>query len=231
MKRKVAVICAMESEAEKLTAALEGAKKEKIGVMDLCLGSYKGNEVAVARCGVGKVFAAMCAEALILSFSPALILNSGVAGSLDPRLSVGDLCVSTGFVQHDFDTTPIGDPPHFIGGGIDKSLLPADEKTAAALLALAEKEGLRAFGGIVASGDRFIAEKREKRRLGEELGALVCEMEGAAMAQVACCHGVPFCAIRAVSDSLTDESAMEFSAFTRMAAEKSARLILSFLSE
>ena len=62
MKRKVAVICAMESEAEKLTAALEGAKKEKIGVMDLCLGSYKGNEVAVARCGVGKVFAAMCAD-------------------------------------------------------------------------------------------------------------------------------------------------------------------------
>lgn len=230
MKKKIAVICAMDIEAELLAAALRGAKEEAVGVMTFTRGAFGEYGVTVARCGVGKVFAAMCAEALILSFGPDLILNSGCAGSLDERLSVGDVCVPTGFVQYDMDTTALGDPPGFIGGGIDRVVLPTDENTASRLAALAAKNGLSAHRGLAATADRFVSSREEKKSLGKKLGALVCEMEGAALAQVAAAHGVPFCAIRSVSDSLTDGSAMEFGAFARLASEKSARLTLDFLS-
>ena len=228
-KRKVGIICALDAEAELLVASLREMKKEERGSLLFYSGIFEGNEVVVARSGVGKVFAAMCAEAMILCYQPDLIVNSGVAGSLSETLGVGDLCISRDLVHHDFDCTAIGEPKGYIGGGIDRVFLPADEALGRALFACAEETGAHAVFGRVASGDVFVASRQEKIALGKAFSAHVCEMEGASMAQVCLANGVPFCAVRSVSDSLTDDSAVEFSAFVKSAAEVSAKLILHFL--
>ena len=228
--RTVGVICAMESEWALLSEKLQDAHASHLGGMEFRQGKIGSTRVVLALCGIGKVFAAMCAQTMILTFSPDLILNSGVAGSLSEELGVLDLCISSALVQHDLDTSPLGDPVGLISG-INLVDLPADAEVAAALLAIAAEKGMRAVSGKIASGDRFVADRAEKEMIGRKFGAAACEMEGAAMAQVCYCNRVPFCAVRAISDSLSGDGAMEYEAFVKKAASRSAELLLTFLGE
>ena len=99
------LLYAMKGEIESLLP--EGAEPEKTvaGVP-----FYRIRENVVACCGgVGKVNAAMAAELLCLRYGVDLILNAGVAGCFTD-LPTGTLVVASEFVQHDVDTTAVGDP-------------------------------------------------------------------------------------------------------------------------
>jgi len=133
-------------------------------------------------------------------------------------------------VQHDMDTSPLGDPVGMISG-LDRVFFPCDTKLQNALLAQAEKAGLRVFSGRIASGDQFIAEKEQKERIRGLFSPFACEMEGAAIAQTAFFNGTPFCVIRAISDSYTGENAMDYAQFSTLAAERCAALLISVLEE
>ncbi len=229
-KKTVGIICAMESEWALLSEKLQNACATVLGGMEFRQGKIGETQVILALCGIGKVFAAMCAQTMILTFSPDLIINSGVAGSLSAELDVLDLCISSALVQHDMDTSPLGDPAGLVSG-INIVDFPADAAAAERLLAIAREKGMRAISGKIASGDRFVADRAEKEAIGKKFGAVACEMEGAAMAQVCYCNRVPFCAVRAISDSLTGGGAMEYEAFVHEAAARSAKLLLTFLGE
>ena len=132
----IGIIAAMNVEMESLRSHIENPVTETVGGVTYVSGRLEGQEVVTAVCGVGKVFAALCAQAMILRYRPECIINTGVAGTLTDRLSVGDIAVSTGVVQHDMDTSPIGDPLGLISG-INKVVLPADEALAKKLTACA----------------------------------------------------------------------------------------------
>ena len=224
----IGIIAAMNVEMESLRSHIENPVTETVGGVTYVSGLLEGQEVVTAVCGVGKVFAALCAQAMILRYRPECIINTGVAGTLTDRLSVGDIAVSTGVVQHDMDTTPIGDPLGLISG-INKVVLPADEALAKKLTACALALGIKTLPGIVASGDQFVASAARKAFIVGQFDAIACEMEGAAVGQACYVNGVPFCVLRAISDSADGSSHMDFPAFTRMAAEQSVRLLLAFL--
>lgn len=57
--------------------------------------------------------------------------------------------------------------------------------------------------GRVLTVSRMIASVPEKLSLGNQYAATVCDMESAAVAAVCARHGVPFVAVRAISDSAT----------------------------
>ena len=224
----IGIIAAMNVEMESLRSHIENPVTETVGGVTYVSGRLEGQEVVTAVCGVGKVFAALCAQAMILRYRPECIINTGVAGTLTDRLSVGDIAVSTGVVQHDMDTTPIGDPLGLISG-INKVVLPADEALARRLTACASALGIKTLPGIIASGDQFVASAARKAFIVGHFDAIACEMEGAAVGQACYVNGVPFCVLRAISDSADGSSHMDFPAFTRMAAEQSVRLLLAFL--
>ena len=224
----IGIIAAMNVEMESLRSHIENPVTETVGGVTYVSGLLEGQEVVTAVCGVGKVFAALCAQAMILRYRPECIINTGVAGTLTDRLSVGDIAVSTGVVQHDMDTTPIGDPLGLISG-INKVVLPADEALAKKLTACASALGLKTLPGIVASGDQFVASAARKAFIVGQFDAIACEMEGAAVGQACYVNGVPFCVLRAISDSADGSSHMDYPAFTRLAAEQSVRLLLAFL--
>ena len=224
----IGIIAAMNVEMESLRSHIENPVTETVGGVTYVSGRLEGQEVVTAVCGVGKVFAALCAQAMILRYRPECIINTGVAGTLTDRLSVGDIAVSTGVVQHDMDTSPIGDPLGLISG-INKVVLPADEALAKKLTACASALGIKTLPGIVASGDQFVASAARKAFIVGQFDAIACEMEGAAVGQACYVNGVPFCVLRAISDSADGSSHMDFPAFTRMAAEQSVRLLLAFL--
>ena len=224
----IGIIAAMNVEMESLRSHIENPVSETIGGVTYVSGRLEGRDVVTAVCGVGKVFAALCAQAMILRYQPECIINTGVAGTLTDRLSVGDVAVSTGVVQHDMDTTPIGDPLGLISG-INKVVLPADGALTVKLSACASALGIKTLPGIIASGDQFVASAERKAFIVDHFKAVACEMEGAAVGQACTVNGVPFCVLRAISDSADGSSHMDYPAFVRLAAEQSVKLLLAFL--
>ena len=226
----IGIICALDIEARRLKSEIEAPKAQRLGKLEFVSGSLRGCEVVIGMAGVGKVNAAMCAEAMILRYAPELVINSGVAGSLSPELSIGDIAVGTGVVQHDFDTTAVGDAPAFFNelGG---DTFPCDPETAKAILEAARAEGIRALPAKIASGDQFISDGATKARLVRTFGVQACEMEGGAIAHVCFNNGVKCAIIRAISDSTDGEHQVEFYQFLPVAADHSARIVLRLLEQ
>ena len=115
-KADIGIIGALEDEVREIISRLYNKTTEKVGSIEFNLGELFGKRIVIARCGVGKVFAAICAEAMIIKYSPSLIVNSGVGGALDKSLRPCDIVFADKLVQHDMDTSPLGDPVGLISG-------------------------------------------------------------------------------------------------------------------
>lgn len=225
----IGIIGAMKIEVERLRSMIKDPVTEKISGMDFVSGELRGRRVVTAQCGEGKVAAAICAQTMLLRFDPELIINTGVAGSLSEKLGVGDIAVADRLVQHDMDVTPLGKEPGYIFS-LGEVYMPADAKASAKLLSCAESLGINCETGVIASGDQFIADPDKKARIVSVFGAIACEMEGAAIAQVCRSSGVPFAVIRAISDSADGSANVSFEEFTALAAENAAKIVESFLA-
>jgi adenosylhomocysteine nucleosidase len=225
---KIGIICAMKNEAETIRSQMTDCVEETIGNQVFCKGQIGKREVVLAVCGIGKVFAAMCAQTLILIYKPDCILNSGVAGSLSPRLDILSLAVGEKLVQHDMDTSPLGDPVGLISG-LNLVYLPADAALTDAILHHAKEKGIPALGGTIASGDQFIATKEQKEIICSRFSPIACEMEGAAIGQVCFAQGVPFGVIRAISDSFDGQNEMDYALFADKAAKQGADFLVSLI--
>lgn len=224
----IGIICAMKIEADAIRDTIQNPKTELISGIEFTHGFIHGKEVVLAVCGIGKVFAAVCAEAMILHYKPTLLLNSGVAGTLTPALSIGDIAVAAALVQHDMDTSPLGDPVGMVSG-INKIYFEADEAAVDGLCAAAAHIGAKTLRGTIASGDQFLADPAKKQRIAEAFGAVACEMEGAAVAQVAYINHTPFAVLRAISDSASGDAQMEYTEFCKLAAARSHAILDKFI--
>lgn len=228
MKVDIAVIGAMEPEVLGLIGEMSDHKTESVSGIEIHLGKIGEKAVAVARCGIGKVFAALCAQTLILKYSPRLVINSGVGGGLAPDLKTGDIIVASDLCQQDMDTSAIGDPRGLVSG-INKIYFDADKRAVEILLSEAKALGLCARGGRVATGDKFIASKADKEDICAVFNADACEMEGCAIAQVAFVNNTPFAVVRAISDSADGEASMDYPTFLPIAAANSQSLTLALI--
>lgn len=224
----IGIIAAMNVEMESLRSFMTDTTTETISGITFVSGTLEGKQVVTAVCGIGKVFAAMCAQTMILRYQPECIVNTGVAGTLSDKLTIGSIAVSSAVVQHDMDTSAIGDPVGLISG-INKVQLPADPDLCGQLSACATVLGIRTETGVIASGDQFISSSERKDAIVKTFGAIACEMEGAAIGQVCYVNRVPFCVLRAISDSADGSSHMDYPTFVGMAAEQSVTLLRTFL--
>ena len=227
---RIGIIGAMKIEVAALCAAMENPVRETVSGVEYISGRLFGHDCVVACCGVGKVFAAICAQTMILRYQPALIVNTGVGGTLTERLSIGDIAVSSDVVQYDMDTSPLGDPVGLLSG-INIIHIPADAHAAEALSRAADACGVRTVTGTVCSGDRFLCDPQIKTRIARDFGGVVCEMEGAAIGQVCYVNQTPFCVLRSVSDSADGDSPEDFALFTEKATENSVRVLRYFMEE
>lgn len=223
-RRTVGIIAAMKIEAERIISAMENTSVKIVSGMIFTSGEIGGVKCAVAVCGIGKVFAAVCAQTMILEYSPDVIINTGVAGTLTDRLSIGDIIVADRLVQHDMDTSALGDPVGMISG-INMIYLPCDAGFSGKLLKTAVESGAHCISGTIASGDRFVCDSEDKKRISDLFGASACEMEGAAIAQVCCINGTPCCVMRAISDGGDEEAQTDYPTFAKMAAERGANVV------
>ncbi|MBQ4070848.1 MAG: 5'-methylthioadenosine/adenosylhomocysteine nucleosidase [Clostridia bacterium] len=228
--RPIGIIGAMDPEVEGLIARLDNRTEEVVAGIKFHTGTIFSKPVVIARCGVGKVFASMCATAMIIRYQPILVVNTGVGGALSESLACADTVVATRLVQHDMDTSPLGDPVGLISG-INRVFFDTDERASNIVVEAAESFGIPVRRGIVATGDRFVADSETRERLRTLFGADVCEMEGGAIAQAAFVSGTPFAVVRAISDSANGSSVLDYPAFLKIAAASSERLTLALIEK
>ena len=223
------IIGAMAVETDAIKSMICDPVTEKVGSIEFVRGNIRGNDVVVAQCGIGKVFAAICAEAMILKYAPDRIINTGVAGTLSEELGLLDVAVSSSVVEHDMDTSPLGDPVGLISG-INIINIPASDNLVSDILAAAERIGKKCVSGVIASGDQFIADREKKNEIKDRFSAIACEMEGAAIGQVCYVNGVDFAIIRSISDNADDRAgSMDYPELCQKAAEQSEKLLMELL--
>ena len=223
----IGIIGAMEVEIEGIRSKMTDKKEVTVSGVKYVSGILGGNEVVTAVCGIGKVFAAICTQTMILKFAPSVIVNTGVAGSLSAELNVCDIAVADKVVQHDMDTSPLGDPKGLVSG-INVIYFEADKAVAALLSGVVKENGINTVSGTIASGDQFIASKEVKNRIVSDFGAIACEMEGAAIGHVCYVNKVPFAVLRAISDKADGVADMDYPSFCKLAAANYVKVVCAF---
>lgn len=222
------IIGAMQVEIDSIVEKLSDKKETVISGVHYFEGKFGEKDVLVACCGVGKVFSGVCAQTMILKFGVDSILNIGVGGTLSDKLNICDLGIATGVVQHDMDTSPLGDPLGLISG-INVIEFKCDEEKCKIWEQAAKNLGINFQRGVIASGDCFVSSNEKKKNIKENFDAIVCEMEGGAIGQVCYINKIPFNVIRAVSDNADGSADMDFPQFTKRAVNQSILLLEEYI--
>ncbi len=224
----IGIIGAMDVEVDALKSLLCDTSVQNISGVDFMSGTLFDYELVIARCGIGKVNAAICAQTMILKYAPDTIINVGVGGSLSDELNIGDIALADFVVQGDVDTTALGDPIGFIST-INIIKIPTAKRVTDALIKAANALSLHTVCGVVATNDSFIANSEKKAELAKTFGAIACEMEGGSIGQVCYVNNVDFSVVRAISDKADGSSHMDYGEFCSLAAKNSAALICEYI--
>ena len=238
---RTAIIAAIPQELAGVLAAVPDAQQRTLGGRQFWLGRWSGHELVLATSGMGKVAAGVTTALLAARFGAQRVLLAGTAGALDAGLNVGDAVVARAFVQHDMDASPLF--PRFEVPLTGRSRFETDVPLASALVqaacdalpALDDDGGLgleapRVHEGLVLTGDRFVSSHAERAALKAALpDALAAEMEGAAVAQVCSDFGLPFAALRIISDKADACALLDFNRFLESVASRRIHAVLEAL--
>ncbi len=227
----IGIIGAMDIEIEGYLALLENKNEEHKGCFTFYTGKLCGQDVVISKCGIGKVCAAAGTTAMILSYTPSLIINTGVAGGLlaDKGMRTGDIVIADGVIHHDVNVCNFGYEEGQLPG-MPKEFI-CDKKASDELFTAAkEKLSINIFRGKVASGDVFVCSKEVSDSIKERFNAAACEMESASIGQTCFMMDTPFAIIRSISDCADDDATQTYDEFTEIAAKNAITLACSFLS-
>jgi len=240
----LAILSALPEEQSGLADALHNARTVQRAGRRFVQGDLHGKAVVLGLTGIGKVAAATTTTALVEHFGVQRLIFTGVAGGLGGGVQVGDVVVAQQFLQHDMDVRPLF--PRWQVPGYAQPSFACDEQLVHALHAAAQhctaqaaswKEALlngyapRAHAGLIVSGDQFIVSAAVSQGIRQDLSSaghqpLAVEMEGAAIAQVCADYGIPFAAVRTISDRADDTAHVDFPAFVQHIASRYAQLMI-----
>lgn len=226
----IGIIGAMDEEVDILVNLMEVNEVIEKASLKFYKGKLENKDVVIVRCGIGKVNSALCAQILISEFNVEAVVNTGVAGALNPELDVFDIVISTDAIQYDFDTTVFGDKKGEIPR-METSTFIADERLIdfAYNSSINEVKNHKVLKGRVVTGDRFISSKELKDELVKEFDAYCGEMEGASIAHVCYLNKTPFVIIRAMSDKADGSADVVYDEFVKDAAHNSKDIVLNML--
>lgn len=245
---KIGVLGAMREEVSGILDSFDEKISLRIGDRAYWEGRWRGLDTVAVFSRWGKVASAATAAILISRFEVDRILFVGVAGATDPSLELGDIVVASELVQHDMDASAIPAIERFEIPLLGKKRFMADERAADLAVDAAQdfvtesfdlaipEEVQAAFSmkrprvvrGLIASGDRFVADSASVADLRHALPGLQCvEMEGAAVAQVCLELGIPFTVIRIISDRADHDAPIDFARFSEKVASVIAEGIAS----
>jgi adenosylhomocysteine nucleosidase len=241
----IGIMSALHEELAAVLADMPDEQRVVVAGREFWVGHWQGHAVVAVLSRIGKVAAATTATVMLERFGVNALVFTGVAGGLGPGVRVGDVVVASGFIQHDMDASPLF-PRHEVplygralfeadavlsvqlAEAAQQVLQAAERHLGTETLAQFQLSSPKVHQGLIVSGDRFVSTNAESQALRESLPeALAVEMEGAAVAQVCCDYGLPFAAVRTISDRADDAAHTDFNRFIREVASRYSRAILS----
>ena len=238
-----AILGAYGDEITLLLGKVENKKETRIGGLPFTEGTLNGRRVVVALTGIGKVNAAITTTLAIEHFHPSEVVFSGIAGGLDPALSPGDLVIGNKLAYHDYGTlgdslihdptrNPVTQQNNPLYFPCDDTLVKIAEKVSRSLNLEKPVEGRpepHIVTGIIVTGDVFVTSLSASRRLWKQMNAEATDMESAAVGQTCWQRGIPFIAIRSLSDGANSDAAKDIARFYRVAAHNAALLVIAIM--
>ena len=223
------IIGAMDVEVNALKARVKNKTAASYAGVEFVCGFIEDVMVCIAQCGIGKVNAGICTQAMIDNFDVDKIINIGCACSLSPDVVIKNVVIATDVCEHDIDITPLGDPKGFIDG-LNTIKIKTDSELSDKLARCAINSGEKIHRGTITSGDVFIASRELKASLAKDFGAICGEMEGGAIGHACAANNIPFAVLRSISDG-GDESAaqIDYPTFKKIAADISTAIIIDFI--
>lgn len=224
------IIGAMDEEIIKIKSIMKISFIKIVAGMKFHQGTIDGKDLVLVRSGIGKVNAALCSQILIDQFKVSYIINTGIAGSLQKKIKIGDIVLSSDAGQHDVDATEwgyqLGEIPR-----MNKVFFPADQKLIVLARECCEKVNpdINVHVGRVLSGDQFVSDAEKKQWLIETFDGWCTEMEGASIAQTAYLNQIPYLIIRSISDQADEGAQVDYTTFEQAAIEHSTRLTLAII--
>ncbi len=236
----IALLCSVQAEAEALLAKTAVATTTLFGSQSVIRGKLADRDVLLCVGGMGKANAAHAATLLLTHFSPEALFIFGVGGSYPSSgAKVGDLALAQEEIAGDEgvltvdgfkDTEYIGIPLLKTATSTIYTTYPAPERLLQrSRITLASiHEGAVHVGPFVTlstcTGTTARARELEDRYHG------LCEnMEGAAAAQVALCHDVPWLEVRGISNLVEDRDLRKWNIPT--AVETAQKAVMHILRE
>lgn len=247
------ILYAFDAEGEQLAAQMSVQSNERHLGRTVRIGQLGGKNVVLAESGMGMTNAAMTTQRIIDFYHPRAVIMTGIAGAIDDTVDIGDIVVCAEWIQHDYG--------YMGSGGFESSELlvynPSEDSIVQVLSFPVDSEllstvrGLRdvgvdlkkigsrlpelLVGGVGVSGNTFIDSKEKRELLAKEFGALIVDMESAAVAHVCSANNVPFVVFRSASDlaggSGSETAAKELEEFFQVAADISSKVVIKFLNE
>lgn len=229
--KRIGIIGAMELEVAQLKSQMTIERVVTKASMEFFTGTLNNVDVVVVRSGIGKVNAALCVQILADVFQVTHVINTGVAGSLNADLDIGDILVSKDALHHDIDVTIFGYQPGEVPQIGFREFKANEEMINAAVTSCKEvNPDINIRTGRVVSGDQFISSKEVKNKLINTFKGDCAEMEGASIAHGAYLNQLPFVIIRAISDKADDSAEMDYPTFEKEAAKHSAKLVAHMIT-
>lgn len=228
----IGIIGAMEEEIEWLYGQMEKVHREDAAGGVYYSGTLEGRDIVLVRSGVGKVNAAIAAALLIERYRPELILCTGTAGGIGSGQRIGDVVVGVELAYSDVEATAFS---RYVYGQVPRMparyAAPEEHVNLARIIAGGQTENRVAFG-LITTADSFIGRQEAADFIrGRFPESLATDMESAAFAQTAYNFGVPFLAIRSVSDIAGSEAGGLFAANLELAALNSARFVREWVKQ
>ena len=226
----IGIIGAMEEEISNLKSHMQVEEVQTIAGMSFFKGTVKGIELVLVRSGIGKVNAGICTQILASVYGVDTVINTGIAGSLNADIDIGDIVVSTSLVQYDVDARnfgyKLGEIPrmNIVEFPADKYLI---DKTQSAFESL--DLGIKLYRGMIATGDKFVSEDSLKAEIISNFHAYCVEMEGAAIAQTAMLNNMACVVIRAISDKADNSADVDYRSFEAKAIENMSKISLALV--
>lgn len=224
------IIGAMEEEVDKLKADMDNVTITSKASMDFYEGTLFEKNVVVVRSGIGKVNAGICAHILADTFKVDAIINTGIAGSLNNDINIGDIVISTDTLEHDVDAVAFGYEPGQIPR-MEVLAFPADKGMIEAAKKACSKAcpDIGVFTGRVVSGDQFVADSATKNRIKGNFAGYCTEMEGAAIGHAAYLNNIPYIVVRAISDKADDSASVDYPTFEKEAINNLVNMIREYV--
>ena len=196
----IAVLCAMKDERDAFLKLMDNAERldseivyyhQKVLDNEYYIGRMNGKDVVLGRCGVGMIYATINTMLMIQKFDPDLLINCGVAGSLNENIHVGDIVVADRTADWRMDV-----PGWDRSINSDKFSFACDDRV---LELVSDNDNVNV--GAIVSANEFIKDQDQLKIIRQYFPeALAGEMEGAAVANTCYALGKKCSIIRSISD-------------------------------